>query len=744
MARNAKHPSCNGNWFKFCRGNHRWTHSTVVACNSYDRVISLRPCNTSLRVGDTSLGRGLVLERSVQKGDIILNVPTCNALVISDDPLEGISVFGDKNLENFQNKNGPLPGRLIDFVTGEERWDVRMTALLMWTWKIVSRKNEFWANYFTTVPSKEDLSCLLNYVNKEEEEELQLTELKVEALAQREWISWVHEKYFDPKTGQLGSTLQGFKGLTPADTFWAASLVRTRTFSCEASGEWLTVMVPYADLANHSFNNNATFELSASAGMNSEDGWFQFRCTSDHGIKEGDEATISYGPCKSNHELIRDYGFVVPGNPNDILSLPTLLLKSDLARKSVKPLHSYTLMTALLGLVEDMPGVITAARGRDDHAKSCTSEMPGVKTAARGRDDAESCTSEMPGVITAARGRDDHAKSCTSDMPGVITAARGRDDAKSCTSEMPGVITAARGRDDAKSCTSEMPGVITAARGRDDAKSCTSLEILGSSAGLCSTYEGEGQQAAAVVRLARVQTFLRSLLLIQSTDDASAGLMAAGQDMSTRKSVTVTRRLETEKSVTLLDLIRQSFTRSLEQTDKSVTLLDLIRQSLWQPQQEVGEGSKGSVAGYSYNGWWQASMRVLTSLFDRTRNISGTEINPSLDGDLPDPATSLEVMTSEEMSEERQNVAELRDALQKYLLGFPTAIHEDEELLSRWPQAQVPSSSQPAVSRARIEQAIRARLEHKLLIQTGIQCLDIYQSYLVGHRTDVQDIGKKQ
>ena len=38
--------------------------------------------------------------------------------------------------------------------------------------------------------------------------------------------------------------------------------VRTRTFSEEVGGEGVTLMVPFADLANHSFTQNGTFRLS--------------------------------------------------------------------------------------------------------------------------------------------------------------------------------------------------------------------------------------------------------------------------------------------------------------------------------------------------------------------------------------------------------------------------------------------------------------------------------------------------
>ncbi len=38
--------------------------------------------------------------------------------------------------------------------------------------------------------------------------------------------------------------------------------VRSRTFSEEVNGEGITLMVPWADLANHSCDYNSTFGLS--------------------------------------------------------------------------------------------------------------------------------------------------------------------------------------------------------------------------------------------------------------------------------------------------------------------------------------------------------------------------------------------------------------------------------------------------------------------------------------------------
>ena len=70
-------------------------------------------------------------------------------------------------------------------------------------------------------------------------------------------------------------------------------------------------MVPTADLANHSFQHNSVYAFRASQGF--------FELKSSRAIKEGEAVCISYGQDKTNAELMRDYGFFVPGNPHDRL-----------------------------------------------------------------------------------------------------------------------------------------------------------------------------------------------------------------------------------------------------------------------------------------------------------------------------------------------------------------------------------------------------------------------------------------
>lgn len=42
-----------------------------------------------------------------------------------------------------------------------------------------------------------------------------------------------------------------------------------------------------------------------------------FQLQALHPLTAGEEISISYGAIKPNHELLRDYGFFIPGNPCD-------------------------------------------------------------------------------------------------------------------------------------------------------------------------------------------------------------------------------------------------------------------------------------------------------------------------------------------------------------------------------------------------------------------------------------------
>ena len=64
------------------------------------------------------------------------------------------------------------------------------------------------------------------------------------------------------------------------------------------------MLVPYADLINHSNQPNATYEYSE------EDGKLGVIIRATEDIQAGQEVTIAYGPDKSNEMLLKQYGFI--------------------------------------------------------------------------------------------------------------------------------------------------------------------------------------------------------------------------------------------------------------------------------------------------------------------------------------------------------------------------------------------------------------------------------------------------
>lgn len=80
-------------------------------------------------------------------------------------------------------------------------------------------------------------------------------------LQEREGIQGLHDSLFSSSTGELRAL-----DLAPSfsDTLWAACMVNSRCFSDAAGRELLSLMVPLADMANHSTQPNAAYRLHPS------------------------------------------------------------------------------------------------------------------------------------------------------------------------------------------------------------------------------------------------------------------------------------------------------------------------------------------------------------------------------------------------------------------------------------------------------------------------------------------------
>ena len=175
---------------------------------------------------------------------------------------------------------------------------------------------------------------------------LQLPSLIAEADSQREWSEYMHDAYFAPIGGsrvvsasaaagaaarQLRALRNG-RGLSPSRgaSAWAQALVRSRSFSDDVGGEALTLMVPFADLANHTSGGGggaATFHVSRDGRA--------FHLRALRACAARSELTIAYGERTPNDHLLRDYGFVVPANPYDRLDFRALVAEAGAASAAV-------------------------------------------------------------------------------------------------------------------------------------------------------------------------------------------------------------------------------------------------------------------------------------------------------------------------------------------------------------------------------------------------------------------------
>jgi hypothetical protein len=324
----------------------------------------------------------------LRRGEVAVAVPLTSALVVTDEPLEGPSAVGDRQQAQWQIEHGALPEALADFLQqAGARWDVRMAAWVLWLAGEAREAaasggggggcSPLWAHYLRLMPPPHELCSLLMYGRRDLDaaEEgsssssnhhsslyhpsytptawLQLPSLIAEADSQREWSEYMHDAYFAPLVGSSNSNggsssaggglpisaaaasgasarqlraLRGGKGLSPsrAASAWAQALVRSRSFSDDVGGEGLTLMVPFADLANHvPAGGGATFHLSRDGRA--------FHLRALRSVPSRSELTISYGERTHNAHLLRDYGFVVPANPYDRLDFAAFLQEAAVA-----------------------------------------------------------------------------------------------------------------------------------------------------------------------------------------------------------------------------------------------------------------------------------------------------------------------------------------------------------------------------------------------------------------------------
>jgi histone-lysine N-methyltransferase SETD3 len=93
---------------------------------------------------------------------------------------------------------------------------------------------------------------------------------------------------------------------------WARTAVITRVYAIKKNGESDTILAPFADMANHETPPNTKWEFNDKLQM--------FTVESEQYLKSGDILYETYG-FKCNYRYFVNYGFTVPNNQNEEVSI---------------------------------------------------------------------------------------------------------------------------------------------------------------------------------------------------------------------------------------------------------------------------------------------------------------------------------------------------------------------------------------------------------------------------------------
>ena len=231
------------------------------------------------------------------------------------------------------------PEPVVDFLTrGEAPKDLRVAVALVWATRAVPA----WRAYRKeTVPDAFDALYL---ASEDELEALQDETIRRMAVGSgaNYAAGWGSLRSDHPEVVRaLESIENDASSFSLEDDFvWARACAHTRAMSGTLGGGACAFVVPGVDLANHSFEPNTVFSVSADAKA------FELTWDTEHSTnfgkrsapappKRGDEVLICYGARMPNALLMLHYGFLDPTNPNDQLPMECLLPGARIIRSGV-------------------------------------------------------------------------------------------------------------------------------------------------------------------------------------------------------------------------------------------------------------------------------------------------------------------------------------------------------------------------------------------------------------------------
>lgn len=237
--------------------------------------------------------------------------PLRRSRIVMEIPLELMLTISKKPPWMFFPDIIPVGHPIFDIINStdpETDWDLRLACLLLFAFDL---EENFWQLYGDFLPSVDECSSLL--LAKKED----LVELQDQRLASTMKEQQLRVFEFWEKNWHSAAPLK-IKRLArePERFIWAVSIVQSRCINLQirvgALVQDANMLVPYADMLNHSSEPNCFFHWRF------KDRMLEVMINAGQDIKKGEEMTINYMNGE-NDMLMHRYGFSSPVNPWDVI-----------------------------------------------------------------------------------------------------------------------------------------------------------------------------------------------------------------------------------------------------------------------------------------------------------------------------------------------------------------------------------------------------------------------------------------
>ncbi|KAK4761112.1 hypothetical protein SAY87_006005 [Trapa incisa] len=238
--------------------------------------------------------------------------PLRRARMIMEIPLELMLTVSKKLPWMFFPDIIPLGHPIFDIINStdpETDWDLRLACLLLYAF---DRQDNFWQLYGDFLPSADECTSLLLATEDD------LLELQDQTLASTMRQQQKRALEFWEMNWHNGVPLKVKRLARDPERFiWAVSVAQSRCINMQmrvgALVQDANMLIPYADMLNHSFQPNCFLHWRF------KDRMLEVMINAGQRIKKGDEMTINYMWGQKNNMLMQRYGFSSATNPWDVI-----------------------------------------------------------------------------------------------------------------------------------------------------------------------------------------------------------------------------------------------------------------------------------------------------------------------------------------------------------------------------------------------------------------------------------------